>query len=45
MALSGILKQHGHTTDVLINAYERDIVSQLKMVKPDIIGFLVRKAY
>jgi anaerobic magnesium-protoporphyrin IX monomethyl ester cyclase len=38
MALSGMLKQQGHETDVLINACERDLIPKLKELKPDIVG-------
>ncbi len=41
MALSGILKQYDHETDVLINVCESDIPSTLEAMKPDIIGFSV----
>lgn len=41
MAVSGKLKQQGHETDVLIQAFENDICGSLKKIKPDLIGFSV----
>jgi len=41
MALSGILKQHGHESDILINASEPDLLAALESIQPDIIGFSV----
>ena len=36
MAISGVLKQQGYQTDVLIQACERNITAKLKKIKPDI---------
>jgi len=39
MALSGCLKKQGYETDVVIDAYEKDVVSVLKKAQPDLIAF------
>ncbi len=41
MALSGVLKQQGHETDVLINTCEPDFIAKLRSLEPDLIGFSV----
>jgi anaerobic magnesium-protoporphyrin IX monomethyl ester cyclase len=41
MALSGVLRQQGHETDVLINACESHFLSKLKSLEPDLIGFSI----
>ncbi|MBW1742171.1 MAG: B12-binding domain-containing radical SAM protein [Deltaproteobacteria bacterium] len=41
MSLSGVLKQQGHETDVLISASEPDFTSKLRSLKPDLVCFSV----
>jgi chemotaxis response regulator CheB len=41
MALSEVLKQKGHATDVLISTNEDDLISKIKTIGPDIIGMSV----
>lgn len=38
MALSSVLKQKGHNTDVLVSANEDDLMSKIKIIAPDVIG-------
>ncbi|MFH1073879.1 MAG: hypothetical protein V1752_02215 [Candidatus Firestonebacteria bacterium] len=38
MSISALLKKHGHNTDLLIVSEEKDIISKLKTLKPDIVG-------
>lgn len=44
MTLSGALKQKGHETDVLIYANEKNIINELKIINPDLIGFSAHTA-
>jgi radical SAM superfamily enzyme YgiQ (UPF0313 family) len=44
MALSEVLKQKGHATDVLISTNEDDLISKIKTIGPDIIGMSVHSA-
>ncbi|MEW6386716.1 MAG: radical SAM protein [Thermodesulfobacteriota bacterium] len=41
MALAGAVKQAGHQFEVLIDACEPDLISSLKALRPDVIGFSV----
>jgi radical SAM superfamily enzyme YgiQ (UPF0313 family) len=41
MALSGVLKQHGHETEVLIHACEPNFLSKLAGLEPDLVGFSI----
>ena len=41
MALSGMLKQQGSETEVLIDACERNLLLKLKELRPDLVGFSV----
>lgn len=41
MSLSAVLKKQGFSVDVLIGALEKDILSAIKVVSPDLIGFSV----
>ncbi len=42
MLLSSILKSHGHEFDILVDSLEKDIISKIKTINPDIISFSVQ---
>ena len=39
MYISGLLKHHGHTTQLLIDPAERNLCERLKKLSPDFVGF------
>ena len=41
MLISGILKKNGHECDILIDALEKDLMKEIKLINPDLIAFSI----
>src|SRR3989338_6396736 len=41
MLISGILKKNGHECDILIDALEKDLMKEIKIINPDLIAFSI----
>ena len=41
MYISGLLKNHGHKTQLLIDPAERNLIERLKKLSPDFVGFSI----